>query len=237
MAPIPATATATSASDWRTKPTDRFVLKWIKTRLSARITPHLAQHQQLRPWMITVTAAAIGVLAGLVLALGWAFTAGCLAALAQVLDGVDGQFARLTGTQTRAGAFWDSVLDRYADGALVIGLGIYLIRLPAPLPPGVLVGLGALALIGSNLISYGTARAETLGLDLGRPTLASKGTRTTVVIVAAWLSLLSPLAPLAALLYLVIHPNAVVLMRLNRVQRAADAASAASAEPKNPVLG
>jgi len=237
MAPIPATATATSASDWRTKPTDRFVLKWIKIRLSARITPHLAQHQQLRPWMITVTAAAIGVLAGLVLALGWAFTAGCLAALAQVLDGVDGQFARLTGTQTRADAFWDSVLDRYADGALVIGLGIYLIRLPASLPPGVLVGLGALALIGSNLISYGTARAETLGLDLGRPTLASKGTRTTVVIVAAWLSLLSPLAPLAALLYLVIHPNAVVLMRLNRVQRAPGPTPGSPPEPKNHAFG
>lgn len=237
MASIPSATTATSASDWRTKPTDRFVLKWIKIRLSARITPHLAQHQQLRPWMITVTAAAIGVLAGLVLALGWAFTAGCLAALAQVLDGVDGQFARLTGTQTRAGAFWDSVLDRYADGALVIGLGIYLIRLPASLPPGVLVGLGALALIGGNLISYGTARAETLGLDLGRPTLASKGTRTTVVIVAAWLSLLSPLAPLAALLYLVIHPNAVVLMRLNRVQRAPGPTPGSPPEPKNHAFG
>lgn len=236
MAPIPPSAAATPASDWRTKPTDRFVLKWIKTRLSARITPHLAPYPQLRPWMITVTATALGVLAGLVLALGWAVTAGCLAALAQVLDGVDGQFARLTGTQTRAGAFWDSVLDRYADGALVIGLGIYLIRLPAPLPPGVIAGLGALALIGSNLISYSTARAETLGLDLGRPTLASKGTRTTVMIVAAWLSLLSPLALLAALLYLVIHPNAVVLSRLRRVQPASNAVPGSSPELKNHIL-
>jgi len=33
---------------WQTKPTDRFVLKWIKTRLSARITPHLVSYSSTR---------------------------------------------------------------------------------------------------------------------------------------------------------------------------------------------
>lgn len=201
---------------WQTKPTDRFVLKWIKTHLSARITPGLLTRKWLRPWMITLFSSVLGVKAGIVFALGWGWTAGCIAACAQVLDGVDGQFARLTGRQSKGGAFWDSVLDRYADGSMMIGLVIYLIRLPFPCPPWLLLALGSSALIGSNLISYSTARAESLGLDMGSPTLASKGTRSAVMIVCAWGSLFWAGLPIIALLYLAIHPNVVVVNRLIR---------------------
>ncbi|HQN18347.1 MAG TPA: CDP-alcohol phosphatidyltransferase family protein, partial [Syntrophobacteraceae bacterium] len=72
--------------------------------------------------MITVSSASLGVFAGLIFAAGWGWSAGCVAALAQVLDGVDGQFARITGRQSKGGAFLDSVLDRYTDAALMIGL-------------------------------------------------------------------------------------------------------------------
>ena len=199
---------------WKTKPTDRFVLKWIKTHLSARITPNLVSWVWLKPWMITLFSSILGVFAGLVYALGLGWLAGCIAALAQVLDGVDGQFARLKGLQTRGGAFWDSVLDRYADGAMVIGLVTYLIRLPIRIPPGLLIFLGFLAIVGSSLVSYTSARAETLEIDLGKPTFASKGTRFTVMILCAWGSLLWPSLPLIGLLYLVLHPNLAVISRL-----------------------
>jgi phosphatidylglycerophosphate synthase len=201
---------------WQTKPTDRFVLKWIKTHLSARITPRLTRLRWLRPWMLTLLASFMGVSAGVIFALGWGFLAGWIAACAQVLDGVDGQFARLTGQQSKAGAFWDSVLDRYADGAMVIGTTLYLVRLPHPLPLWLLLVLGGLALIGSNLVSYTSARAEGLGMDLGKPTLASKGTRTTVMILCAWGSPLWPGMPILPLLYLAVHPNISVIIRLRR---------------------
>jgi CDP-diacylglycerol---glycerol-3-phosphate 3-phosphatidyltransferase len=206
----------TEATAWQTKPSDRFVLKWIKVHLSARITPRLRTWIGLEPWMITLFSSSLGVLGGTVFALGWGWLAGCIAACAQVLDGVDGQFARMTGKQSKEGAFWDSVLDRYADGAMVIGLIIYLVRLPFPLPLWVLLIFGALALMGSNLISYSSARAEGLGIDLGKPTLASKGTRTSVMILCALGTLIWPKFPVVALLYLAIHPNAVVVRRLVR---------------------
>jgi len=209
-------STKTEAIPWQTKPSDRFVLRWIKVHLSARITPRLLTWSPLEPWMITLFSSSLGVLGGTVFALGWGWLAGCIAACAQVLDGVDGQFARMTGKQSKGGAFWDSVLDRYADGAMVIGLIIYLVRLPFPLPMWVLLILGALALIGSNLISYSSARAESLGIDLGKPTLAGKGTRTSVMILSAWGSLIWPELPFVALLYLAFHPNAVVVRRLIR---------------------
>jgi phosphatidylglycerophosphate synthase len=151
-----------------------------------------------------------------IFALGWSFLAGWIAACAQVFDGVDGQFARLTGQQSKAGAFWDSVMDRYADGAMVIGTTIYLVRLPFELPFWLLLALGGLALVGSNLVSYSSARAESLGLDLGKPALASKGTRTTVMILCAWGSLWWPGMPILALLYLAVHPNISIIGRLRR---------------------
>jgi len=204
----------TEALDWQTKPSDRFVLRWIKVHLSARITPHLLSWSGLKPWMITLFSSSLGVLGGAVFALGWGWLAGSIAACAQVLDGVDGQFARITGRQSKGGAFWDSVLDRYADGAMVIGLVIYLARLPFPLPLWIILILGAFALMGSNLISYSSARAESLGIDLGKPTLAGKGTRTSVLVLCAWGSLIWPELPILALLYLAIHPNVVVVRRL-----------------------
>jgi phosphatidylglycerophosphate synthase len=205
-----------NATSWQTKPSDRFVLKWIKLRLSAKITPHLVSCQGLEPWMITLVSNSMGVLAGLLAALGLPGTAGTVAALAQVLDGVDGQFARLTGRQSRGGAFWDSVLDRYGDGAMVMGLSVYLIRFPEPLPAGLLTLLGALAVIGSNLISYSSSRAEHLGIDVGPPTLASKGTRMSVMILCSWGTMLWQSAPLLAILYLVIHTQTVIYQRLRR---------------------
>ncbi len=204
---------------WQTKPTDRFILKWIKKNLSARISPHLAVLPWVRPWMITVASALLGTLAGLIYGLGLAWLAGLMAAAAQVLDGVDGQVARLTHRQSPAGAFLDSCLDRYADGAMIAGMTAYLIMLPLGWPVPAVVILGVFALIGSNMVSYSTARAESLNIDLGRPTLASKGTRTAVMILCAWGSLAWPPMPAVSLIYLVLHPNAVVLARVLRAHR------------------
>ena len=207
---------------WQTKPSDRFVLRWIKVHLSSRITPRLLDWEWLEPWMITLSSLFVAMTAGLSFAFGYGGAAGTLAACAQVLDGVDGQFARITGRQSKGGAFWDSVLDRYADGAMMIGLVIYLMRSPGMIPSWLILLLAYFALTGSNLVSYSSARAESLKIDLGRPTLASKGSRTTVMILAAWASVFWPQVPLIALAYLALHPNAVVAGRLARTLRTSD---------------
>jgi phosphatidylglycerophosphate synthase len=209
-----------TSPSWQTKPTDRFILRWIKCHLSARITPQLARVPGLAPWMVTVSAAALGVLAGVVFGLGWGFAAGCMAAVAQVLDGVDGQLARLKGMETAWGAFWDSTLDRYADGAMLVGLCTYIGRKIPQIPLAVLIPLGTVALIGCSLISYTTARAENLRLPLGPPTLLSKGTRTTILIVSAWATLLWKGAAFMALLALAALANVVVIQRLRRAKGA-----------------
>jgi phosphatidylglycerophosphate synthase len=117
----------------------------------------------------------------------------------------------------------DSVLDRYTDGAACLGLLLHALR---PCPDATLswpLLASFLALAGSGLISYTTVRATTLDLDMGRPTLVSKGTRMAVAAIAGLLSPLLTWAPLAALIYPALHTNAVVITRLRRAFRGAKA--------------
>ncbi len=200
---------------WMTKPTDRFVLRWIKLNLSARLTPRLLDVNGLKPWMITVASMVMGVSAGLLFSLGWGFAAGLFALISQVLDGVDGQLARIKGSDSPAGAFLDSILDRYTDGALIIGLTVYNTR-TAFIEPAPILIIGAAALIGCSLISYSTSRAECLHICLGRPTLVSKGTRSSAIVLAGLLSPLLPLFPLIVLVYLALHCSTVVIYRIIR---------------------
>ncbi len=209
----------TNSRDWRTKPTDRFILRWIKLHLAAHLSPRLAGMRRLRPWMVTVASTGLGTAAGIIFACGWGWPAGLIAMVGQVLDGVDGQLARLTGRESAAGAYLDSVLDRYADGAMMIGMMLYLVRLPLAMPPWILLTLGGLAIVGGNSISYSTARADSLKIDTGRPTLASKGTRMSVMIVCALGSYFWPPLPVVALIYIAAHTNIAVARRLLRAYR------------------
>jgi phosphatidylglycerophosphate synthase len=209
-------AAGTPQHDWRTKPTDRFILKWIKIHLSAPLTRTLVKISWLRPGIVTCISAGLGTAAGIVFAGGWGWLAGVLAAVGQILDGVDGQLARLTRRESAAGAYLDSLLDRYADGAMMIGTVIYVTRLPGGLPLWLILVCGGLALLGGNLISYSTARAASLHIKLGPPTRASKGTRMSVMIICALGSSLWPPLPLFALIYLALHTNLTVVGRIRR---------------------
>jgi phosphatidylglycerophosphate synthase len=166
--------------------------------------------------MVTVTSALLGVAAGFLLAFGYPWQGGIVAAVSQILDGVDGQLARLTGRSSLTGAFLDSVLDRYADLAMVLGTLFYLLSVPLPYPivPAAIFVIGFFALVGSAAVSYTTARAAELGLNFGRPTLASKGTRMTVMVLCAVAASVWEPAPLIALAYVAVHANAAVVRRV-----------------------
>ncbi len=86
-------------------------------------------------------------------------------------------------------------------------LGLIVFNFKLGLPGWSLFLLGALAFIGSGLVSYASARSQNLRIDLGKPTLASKATRTTVIAIAGILSGFFTYMPMTALCYLVLHPN------------------------------
>jgi phosphatidylglycerophosphate synthase len=89
---------------------------------------------------------------------GWA---GALILFAGLFDMLDGQVARLGNMGSRFGALFDSVLDRYSEMVLFLGICYYLIGHHYFLSSI----FAFIALIGSMMVSYTRARAEGLGIE------------------------------------------------------------------------
>ena len=205
--------------NWKTKPTDRFVLRFIKVHISAPISLLLVRIlPDIKPAALTFLAAGLGIGGGIAFGAGRAWLGALMAAVAQILDGTDGQVARLTGRVSPAGALLDSVLDRYMDFSLLFGILFHCLRYSSGigwgetvLTPAWLIVIAGLAAVGSSQVSYVTARAASLDLALSRPEYAGKGSRTTVIIFCGLLAPFWIHFPLVALLYLAIHPNLAVI--------------------------
>ena len=133
------------------------------------------------PNEITTLGTFCVVAAGVVFAMGHIRTGGWILGLTAVFDVLDGEVARRAGTATTFGAFYDSTLDRAADGALLGGLLVFYASDPVHHSvPMVIVAL--LGIIGSFVTSYARARAEALHID-AKIGLIQRGER--IVILAA----------------------------------------------------
>ncbi len=89
---------------------------------------------------------------------GWA---GALILFAGLFDMLDGQVARIGGSASRSGALYDSVMDRYSELAMFLGICYYLVAHHYFLSSLFVF----VALIGSMMVSYVRARAEGLGIE------------------------------------------------------------------------
>lgn len=118
---------------------------------------------RINPNALTFTGLLINIGCGVLYGYGRFFTAGFLMILANVFDMLDGQVARSRGRVTRFGAFFDSVIDRYSDVIVYVGIMVFYARNTAA-HSTLLVALTGLALVGSVMISYSRARAESLDI-------------------------------------------------------------------------
>jgi len=104
--------------------------------------------------------------------------AGVVMILAGLFDALDGAAARLAERAGKSGALLDSVIDRYSESAVYMGLLIYFFRANHLLG----VALAFLAIIGSLLVSYIRARAEGLNIQC-RVGLMQRGERIVLLAV------------------------------------------------------
>ena len=156
--------------------TDRAVVPVAKLLVRAGATPN---------W-ITFSGLAL-TFAGCVVVLTVGPAAGASVLAAAVLtDAFDGSVARLRGSANAAGAFYDSVADRFGDAAILSTVA-WLVR-SDPL----LFMLAMVALSGALITSYIRAKAESLGSD-ATVGLIERPERLMVVIPGIGLDLL-PLA-------------------------------------------
>jgi CDP-diacylglycerol--glycerol-3-phosphate 3-phosphatidyltransferase len=111
---------------------------------------------KIHPNVLTFIGLLINIWAAFLFAGGKLFAAGLVVVGASVFDMVDGRVARATSQVTRFGGFFDSVLDRYSDLFLFMGLLVYY----ASINRFFYIVLTAIVMTGSVMVSYTRARAE-----------------------------------------------------------------------------
>jgi phosphatidylglycerophosphate synthase len=115
----------------------------------------------INPNILTVIGVALNVGCGLLFGLGHFFWAGIALIVANLFDMLDGQVARLSGRVTRFGGFLDSSLDRLSDMVVFVGLMVFYAR-DIESHSTLNVFLAGAGLMGSVMVSYASARAESL---------------------------------------------------------------------------
>ncbi len=111
---------------------------------------------RIHPNVLTFLGLVINIVAAYLFAAGNFRWAGVVVIGAGLFDMVDGRVARTTNRVTRFGGFFDSVLDRYSDLALLMGLLVYY----ASINRFFYVVLTAIVMTGSVMVSYTRARSE-----------------------------------------------------------------------------
>jgi CDP-diacylglycerol--glycerol-3-phosphate 3-phosphatidyltransferase len=159
---------------------------------------------KIDPNLITFVGFLITLPSAWFLAKGNFFAAGWVIIISGLFDMLDGRVARITNSVTRFGAFFDSVLDRYSDMAIFIGLMMYYSR-SHRMGYAVLAGI---AMMGSVLTSYARARAECL-IPLCKVGFLERPERLVLLIIGTLFNRMAPV-----LWVLAVFSNLTVIHRI-----------------------
>ena len=148
----------------RDKPNDGPVSRYLNRPLSIRISRRLVKYP-ITPNQISLFSILCSMLGAGLFAFGGypgLLLGGLLAQFASVIDGCDGEVARLKFQGSDYGGWFDAVLDRYADAFLLFGLTWHAYSAnPGPL----ILFIGFLAIIGSFMLSYTADKYDRLMRD------------------------------------------------------------------------
>lgn len=126
---------------------DGVIARHINRPISRRITERLIS-RNVKPWHISVASFLGTVGAGASFAMGHGLTGGLLAQSASVLDGVDGEIARIRYQDSPFGGLYDAILDRVGETALIGGMTLWAWALGAGASA---IALGFAAVAGNSL--------------------------------------------------------------------------------------
>jgi phosphatidylglycerophosphate synthase len=135
---------------------DGIVSRYLNRPISRPIA-RLLRPTPITPNAVTIFTLLLSVVAGLLTAAGWNIAGGVLIQAVSVVDGVDGELARLKNMSTRLGAVLDALTDRYADVIMIGGMTVYAVRFENHGQPEL---AGMLAALAALTVSYSRARIE-----------------------------------------------------------------------------
>ena len=175
------------------------MLNTKKDTLTNWVKPIASLFNKVNPNTVTVLSLVFCIGSGLFFAMRLPIIAGILLLIGGFFDVLDGAVARENNRVTDFGGVLDSVSDRYADSAVFVGImwggGLAI--------PGYIENdwiIGAVALVGSLLVSYTRARAEAAGTGKLNIGLAERAERMLLIIIGAFTGLLQWAVLIVALL-------------------------------------
>jgi CDP-diacylglycerol--glycerol-3-phosphate 3-phosphatidyltransferase len=149
-----------------------------------------------------------------VIALGYLPLAGVLLIFTSIFDAFDGTLARMTGKSSKFGAFFDATIDRYAEALVLFGLLVYFSGQPDSRTEILLIFA---SVVGSLLVSYTRAKAESLGIACTEGIL-TRAERVALLVIGLVLANWQPIAALPPVLTIVLWLLAI-LSNVTAVQR------------------
>jgi len=192
-----------------TKPEDGIISRSINRRISTRISALiLKKWGRVNPNLISAFSFLIAISSSILFAIGSLALGGILAQTSSIIDGCDGEVARLGFRRSKFGAWLDSLLDRIADFSMIFGLswGYWELAHDQVVWP-----LCFLSLMGTFLISYTGSKYE---LDFGELAVfsrvdATRDVRIFLLMIGAILG-----RPIETLLLLAVITNSMVIRRI-----------------------
>jgi CDP-L-myo-inositol myo-inositolphosphotransferase len=199
-------------------PRDGLIARYVNRKFSVPLTAFLAG-TRITPNQVSLCSGLLCLLAALLFAWGHLLWGGLLAQLASIIDGVDGELARLKFLASSFGELLDSVIDRYGDGAILIGMAVA--ACDGKNDP-LVFAFAALALLGAPMSMLMKEKFRTA---TGKPYLPERegvlvnlllGNRDGRLFVVMLAGLFQ--APLVGLAVLGITPHLLVLFRLRKMK-------------------
>jgi len=150
---------------------------------------------KIHPNVLTFVGLLINIGAAALMARGSFRWAAVVVIAAAIFDMVDGRVARETNQVTKFGGFFDSVLDRYSDLALLMGRLVYY----ASINRYFYVVLTAVVMTGCVMVSYTRARAECI-IPLCKVGFMERPERIVLLIIGALFDRMAPVLWVIAVL-------------------------------------
>jgi CDP-diacylglycerol--glycerol-3-phosphate 3-phosphatidyltransferase len=158
----------------------------------------------LTPNLITLLGLLGNIGAALFISKGKFIIGGIIALAVGTFDAIDGTMARLSGEPSKFGCLLDSLIDRYSEMTLLLGILVYF----SSINNNTGIILVYLALCGSFLVSYIRARAEGLGVEV-RKGILTRVERLLILVISLLFR-----QPLMGVLIIALLGNFTALQRL-----------------------
>ncbi len=137
---------------------DGLISRKLNRFFSQKLT-YLLARTKITPNLVTLLSFVVGISSGVLFWFHSYLLAGLTAQFASIIDGVDGEIARLKLMETRFGAYFDAILDRYADAFIILGMTYSQFKVHSS-PWIWVVGIGAI--VGSFMSMLGKEKYKAL---------------------------------------------------------------------------